>query len=33
MLAARAAADQAAHERAGYVSAMREATARAQGPW
>ncbi|HEX6945456.1 MAG TPA: dihydroorotate dehydrogenase-like protein [Casimicrobiaceae bacterium] len=33
MLAVPATADQAAHERAGYVSAMREANARAHGPW
>jgi dihydroorotate dehydrogenase (fumarate) len=33
MLSAPAAADQAAYERAGYVSAMREANARAHGPW
>ena len=33
MLAAPAEADRAAYERAGYVSAMREANARAHGPW
>ncbi|MGZ4228403.1 MAG: dihydroorotate dehydrogenase-like protein [Solirubrobacteraceae bacterium] len=33
MLSARAGAGQGAHERAGYVSAMREANARAHGPW
>ncbi len=33
MLAAPAAADPAVYERAGYVSALREANARAHGPW
>jgi dihydroorotate dehydrogenase (fumarate) len=33
MLSAPPAADQAAYERAGYVSAMRAANARAHGPW
>ena len=33
MLAVPAAADQAAYERAGYVTALREANARSHGPW
>ena len=33
MLAVPATADEAAYERAGYVSAMREANASAHGPW